>query len=141
MAGTAPPKNGTTTPPFIPAAPMWMCPAVGGAMFRQAIAKETCVPWMRTTSTARPSGSPTPGVPVGPTSLPPRSSAAKNIGPVAAAAGPESGRTACACVALAATRVTPAVTASAAITSLDLAMCCSFLEEGVPLKGAVSTPI
>src|SRR5207249_7527786 len=83
----------------------------------------------------------TPGVPVGPTSLPPRSSAAKNIGPVAAAAGPESGRTACACVALAATRVTPAVTASAAITSLDLAMCCSFLEEGVPLKGAVSTPI
>ena len=68
-------------------------------------------------------------------------SAAKNIGPVAAAAGPESGRTACACVALAATRVTPAVTASAAITSLDLAMCCSFLEEGVPLKGAVSTPI
>src|SRR2546421_473008 len=79
--GTAPAKKPTVTGPLVPAAPMWMCAAVGAASPRQASAKPTWLPWIRTTATARPSGS------AGGTSLLPRRSAARNTGPAATGAG------------------------------------------------------
>jgi hypothetical protein len=78
VPGSAVPKNGTLTAPLVPAAPMWMWPAVGAAMPFHFIANEIWLPLIRSTSTACPSLSPTAGEPAGPgTSLRPLSVATR----------------------------------------------------------------
>ena len=60
LPGRPTPKNGTRTSPITPVAPGWMCPAVGVSMPVRMMPNAIWLPPIRRTSTAWPSGSPSP---------------------------------------------------------------------------------